>query len=179
MSVVLFLVHYNPLMSSPIHYDIGQCSLGKILVARSQRGVCCVMLGDSEKELTRELRRRFPKAEVIEEKIAMQEEMSAVVMMAERPESSINLNLDVQGTDFQKGVWKQLRNIRSGSTSTYLEIAKKLGKPRAVRAVAQACAANHIAIAIPCHRVIRSDGTLSGYRWGVERKAALLEREKK
>ncbi len=127
--------------------------------------------------LLRDLKRRFPMAKISEVDSMVQ--AKDVVKLAENPMQTFSASLDIQGTAFQKSVWNALRNIPAGTTASYLDIAKKIGKPKAVRAVAQACGANHISIAIPCHRVVRSDGALSGYRWGVERKKELLEREKR
>ena len=158
-------------------YAVGECSLGAILVAATQRGVCAISLGDDPAELTRELQDRFAQAELIGGDAEFERWMAAVIEMIERPRLSYSLPLDIQGTAFQLQVWQALREIPLGSTTTYTELAKRLQKPSAVRAVASACAANSLAVVIPCHRVVRLDGDLAGYRWGIERKRRLLQRE--
>ena len=163
--------------NASIHFAIGQCSLGAILVARSARGICAIMLGDDPDQLARDLQDQFPRAELIGADAAFEQLVALVVGFVESPQLGLALPLDVRGTAFQQRVWQALREIPAGCTASYAEIAKRIGRPAAVRAVAQACAANPLAIAIPCHRVVRSDGGLSGYRWGVERKRALLKRE--
>lgn len=160
-----------------IDFTIRHSSLGHVLVATTDKGVCCVMLDDNPEALKRELRRRFPKDELIE-KAKGGKTFSSVTDFVEKPRMNLDVPLDVRGTPFQKKVWDALRDVPLGQTATYADIAKKIGMPKAVRAVAQACGANHVALAIPCHRIIRSDGALSGYRWGINRKATLLEREK-
>ena len=160
-----------------IHFAIGQCSLGAILVARSPRGVCAIALGDDPQALARELQDRFPQARLIGGDAAFERVVAQVVGLVEAPQLGLDLPLDLRGTAFQQRVWQALRRIPAGQTLSYAELAERIGAPTAVRAVAQACGANALAVAIPCHRVVRSDGALSGYRWGVERKRALLERE--
>src|SRR5690606_15389046 len=160
-----------------IRFAIGQCSLGAILVASSDKGVCAILLGDDPAALARDLQDRFPKAELIGGDPDYERVVATVVGFVEAPGIGLDLPLDVRGTAFQERVWRALREIPPGGKATYAEIARRIGEPRAVRAVAGACAANHLAVAIPCHRVVRSDGGLSGYRWGVERKRRLLERE--
>jgi len=160
-----------------IHFAIGECSLGSILVAQSGRGVCAVLLGDDPASLARDLQDQFPKAELIGAESGYEDVVAKVIGLIESPGVGLDLPLDIRGTAFQRRVWKALGQIPVGSTASYAEIAKKIGSPTAVRAVAQACGANKLAVAIPCHRVIRNDGGLSGYRWGVDRKRALLERE--
>jgi len=162
-----------------IQFAVGQCSLGSILVAATPQGICYIMLGDDPNELVKNLRDRFPRAELFPGNHEFEETVAAVVSFVERPAAGLDLPLDVQGTAFQQRVWQKLCEIPFGKTSTYADVAKAIGRPKATRAVAQACGANPIAVAIPCHRVVRSDGSLSGYRWGVERKAKLLEREQK
>lgn len=163
--------------NTTIRFAIGQCSLGAILVAASRQGVCAIFLGDDPEALARELQDRFPKAELIGGDAGFEQWVAKVVGFVEMPRLGLDLPLDLRGTAFQQRVWQALREIPAGATASYTEIARRIGAPRAVRAVAAACAANKLAVAIPCHRVVRNDGGLSGYRWGVERKRALLERE--
>lgn len=160
-----------------IRFAIGQCSLGAILVAQSARGVCAILLGDDPDALARDLQDRFPKAQLIGGDAGFEQLVATVVGHVEAPRHGLRLPLDVRGTAFQRRVWQALCEIPAGQTVSYAQVAQRIGAPSAVRAVAQACAANALAVAIPCHRVLRSDGGLSGYRWGVERKRALLERE--
>jgi AraC family transcriptional regulator of adaptative response/methylated-DNA-[protein]-cysteine methyltransferase len=160
-----------------IRFAIGECSLGAILVARSERGVCAIFLGDDPAALARELQDRFPRANLIGGDAEFEKLVARVVGLVEVPGTRLDLPLDVRGTAFQKRVWQALRRIPAGKTVSYTELAKRIGAPKSVRAVAGACAANALAVAIPCHRVVRNDGGLSGYRWGVERKRALIERE--
>jgi AraC family transcriptional regulator, regulatory protein of adaptative response / methylated-DNA-[protein]-cysteine methyltransferase len=162
-----------------IRFAVGECSLGAILVAQSERGVCAILIGDDPGVLVRELQDRFPQAELIGGDPAFEKWIAKVVGFVEAPALGLDLPLDVRGTAFQQRVWRALRKIPSGKTVSYTELAKRIGSPKSVRAVAQACAANPLAVAIPCHRVVRSDGGLAGYRWGVERKRLLLEREAK
>lgn len=160
-----------------IRFAIGQCSLGAILVAQSARGVCAILLGDDPHVLVRDLQDRFPAAHLIGADAGFEQQVALVVGFVEAPQLGLNLPLDVRGTAFQQRVWQALRDIPAGQTASYSDIARRIGAPKAVRAVAGACAANALAVAIPCHRVVRSDGKLSGYRWGVERKRTLLARE--
>lgn len=160
-----------------IFFAIGQCSLGSILVAQSKKGVCSILIGDDPDTLVRDLQDQFPNATLIGNERGYENLIAKIVGLIEKPALGLDLPLDIRGTAFQRRVWKALRQIPPGSTSTYAEIAGKIGQPKAVRAVAQACGANSIAVAIPCHRVIRTDGSLSGYRWGVDRKRMLLQRE--
>jgi len=160
-----------------IRFAIGQCSLGAILVAATQRGICAILIGDDPQALLRDLQDRFPRADLGGGDAGFEAWMAQVVGLVEAPTISLDLPLDIRGTAFQQRVWQALRAIPPGSTATYTQIAAALGAPKAVRAVAGACAANALAVAIPCHRVVRQDGSLSGYRWGVERKRALLDRE--
>lgn len=160
-----------------IRFAVGQCSLGAILVAQSQRGICAILLGDDPDRLVRDLQDQFPKAEIIGCDDVFEQLIAQVVGFVEAPSMGLHLPLDVQGTAFQERVWRALREIPPGTTASYSEIAERIGSPKAVRAVAQACATNHIAVAIPCHRVVRRDGDLAGYRWGVDRKRELLRRE--
>lgn len=160
-----------------IRFAIGECSLGSILVAATGKGICAILLGDDPDALARDLQDRFPKAALTGGDRDFERLVSQAVGLVESPARGCDLPLDVRGTAFQQRVWQALREIPAGSRATYTEIAERIGEPKAVRAVAQACAANAIAVAIPCHRVVRRDGSLSGYRWGVERKRALLDRE--
>lgn len=160
-----------------IRFAVGQCSLGAILVAQSQRGICAILLGDDPDQLVRDLQDQFPKAEVIGCDDEFEQLIAQVVGFIEAPSIGLHLPLDVRGTAFQERVWRALREIPPGTTVSYTEIAERIGSPKAVRAVAQACTTNHIAVAIPCHRVVRRDGDLAGYRWGVDRKRELLRRE--
>lgn len=160
-----------------IRFAVGESALGAILVAQSQRGICTILLGDDPDRLVRDLQDQFPKAELIGGDGDFEQLVARVVGFVEAPGIGLNLPLDVRGTAFQQRVWQALREIPVGETASYAEIAEHIGAPKAVRAVAQACAANHIAVAIPCHRVVRRDGDISGYRWGVERKRELLRRE--
>jgi AraC family transcriptional regulator, regulatory protein of adaptative response / methylated-DNA-[protein]-cysteine methyltransferase len=162
---------------SVIRFAVGACSLGSILVAASDKGVCAIQLGDDPDALVCDLQDRFPKAQLIGADPDFEQLVARVVGFVEAPALGLDLPLDVRGTAFQQRVWQALREIPAGVTASYAEIARRIGEPKAVRAVAQACASNQIAVAIPCHRVVRNDGALSGYRWGVERKRALLERE--
>lgn len=161
-----------------IRFAISKCSLGSILVASSEKGVCAILLGDDPDELARDLHRRFPQASFIGNDREFGRVVARVIFLVERPQLGCDLPLDLRGTAFQQRVWRALRNIPPGKTATYTQIAREIGKPKAVRAVAQACAANALAIAVPCHRVLRADGNLSGYRWGVQRKRALLKMER-
>jgi AraC family transcriptional regulator of adaptative response/methylated-DNA-[protein]-cysteine methyltransferase len=159
-----------------IRFAIAESALGFVLVARSTRGLCAVLLGDSAAALGRDLRRRFPHARLLNG-AADEESLSEVVRALEDPRHACSLPLDLRGTPFQRRVWRALQGIPAGRTVSYAELARRIGAARAVRAVAQACGANALAVLVPCHRVVRSDGALSGYRWGSERKRALLARE--
>lgn len=160
-----------------IRFAVGECSLGAILVARSDKGVCAILMDDDPDALVRDLQDRFPKARLVGGDDGFEQLVARVVGLVEQPGIGLDLPLDVRGTAFQQRVWQALRDIPPGTTATYRDIARAIGQPSAVRAVAGACAANALAIAIPCHRVVRNDGSLSGYRWGVERKQALIARE--
>lgn len=160
-----------------IHFAVGECSLGSILVAKSARGVCAILLGDEPHELVHDLQDRFPRANLIGGDQDFEQLVAAVVGFVEAPSIGLNLPLDIRGTAFQQRVWKALREIPAGKTASYAEIAERIGAPKAVRAIAQACAGNTLAVAIPCHRVIRNNGEIGGYRWGVERKRKLLKKE--
>jgi AraC family transcriptional regulator of adaptative response/methylated-DNA-[protein]-cysteine methyltransferase len=160
-----------------IRFALGECSLGSILVASTEKGVCAIALGDDPDALVRDLQDRFPKAQLIGGDSDFEQLVARVVGYVETPSLGLDLPLDVRGTAFQQRVWQALQEIPAGKTASYAQVAARVGSPKAVRAVAQACASNAIALVIPCHRVIRNDGALSGYRWGVERKRVLLERE--
>lgn len=161
-----------------IMFAIAQSALGALLVARSARGVCAISLGDDPEPLLRELQERFPRAQLVGGDAGFEQLVAQVVGFVEAPQLGLDLPLDIRGTAFQQRVWEALCKVPAGETVSYAEIAARVGNPKSVRAVAQACAANRLAVAIPCHRVVRSDGALSGYRWGVERKQALLARER-
>ncbi|MBC7883703.1 MAG: bifunctional DNA-binding transcriptional regulator/O6-methylguanine-DNA methyltransferase Ada [Anaerolineae bacterium] len=160
-----------------IQFAIARSFLGWVMVAATERGICAIDFGDTPEALTAGLKLRFPKAQLREPDLNFSDWVAQVIALIETPKRGLDLPLDIQGTAFQQRVWKALQSIPSGSTMSYSEVAKQIDSPSAVRAVATACAANTLAVAIPCHRVVRSNGELSGYRWGVERKRALLERE--
>lgn len=160
-----------------IVFALSKCSLGHVLVARSDIGICSIALGHNPEMLTHELEARFPNAARSEDDGDFAALIARVVELIESPDREFDLPLDIRGTAFQQRVWQELRKIAVGETATYTQIAQRIDAPKAVRAVAGACAANTIAVVIPCHRVVKSDGALSGYRWGVERKRALLDKE--
>lgn len=160
-----------------IRFAVGQCSLGAILVAQSRKGICAILLGDDPEQIVRDLQDQFPKARLIGGDQDFEQLVAQVVGFVEAPSLGLNLPLDIRGTVFQERVWRILREIPPGATVSYAEVAERMGRPRAVRAVAQACGANKIAVAIPCHRVVRRDGDISGYRWGIGRKRELRARE--
>src|SRR6516225_2629428 len=160
-----------------IRFAVGECWLGSILVAATDKGVCAIEFGDDPDVLVRALQDRFPKAQLVGGDHTFEQLVAKVVGFIEAPAQGLDLPLDIRGTAFQKRVWNAIRDIPPGATASYAELARRIGRPSASRAVAQACASNTIAVAIPCHRVVRRDGGLSGYRWGVERKEALLTRE--
>lgn len=161
-----------------IRFAVGACSLGAILVAATGQGICAILMGDDPEQLVRDLQDRFPRAQLLGGDADFEALVAQVVGFVEAPRIGLDLPLDVRGTAFQRRVWEALRAIPAGETVSYTELARRIGAPAAVRAVAGACAANPVAVAIPCHRVVRNDGALSGYRWGIERKAALIAREK-
>ena len=164
--------------NASIHFAIAQCSLGAVLVACSERGVCAILLGDEPQALLDDLHLRFPKAHLVGADAAFEQVVAKVLSFIETPKSGLDLPLDIRGTAFQQRVWQALGKIEPGTTASYAQVAASIGAPNAVRAVAGACAANALAVAIPCHRVVRTDGGLSGYRWGVERKRTRLDRER-
>ena len=157
---------------------VASTSLGKILVAATSKGLCAIEFADNKQELRRRLRERFPHAE-LKDSEDFEAWLAEVVALVDAPSQPLSLPLDIQGTAFQRRVWEALRRIPAGTTTTYSEVAKQIGQPTAARAVAGACAANRLAVVVPCHRVIRSDGNMGGYRWGIQRKEALLAEEKK
>ena len=163
--------------AAPVRYMIGECWLGAVLVATSGRGICAILLGDDRAAMRRELALRFPAAEAIDGDRFLEALMARVVDFVDVPGRALDFPLDPQGTEFELKVWQALREIPAGTTATYSAIAEKVGAPKRAYDVGAACAANMIAVAIPCHRVVRKDGTLAGYRWGVNRKRALLARE--
>ena len=160
-----------------IRFAVGRCSLGALLVARSGRGLCAILLGDEPQPLVAELERRYPGAIDAGHEPDLADALTRVATLVENPAAELGLPLDLRGSDFMQEVWQALRDIPAGTTASYGEVARRIGAPASARAVARACAVNPLAVAIPCHRVVRADGGLSGYRWGVERKRELLARE--
>jgi methylated-DNA-[protein]-cysteine S-methyltransferase/AraC family transcriptional regulator of adaptative response/methylated-DNA-[protein]-cysteine methyltransferase len=163
--------------SEEIVFATGESNLGTVLVARSARGICAILIGSAAAQLTADLAERFAKDTLVPNGRKLDGDLEKILRFIETPAPGLDLELDSRGTPFQRRVWDALCAIPTGRTVTYAALARRIGEPTAARAVANACAANAIALAIPCHRVVRSDGTLSGYRWGVERKRALLARE--
>jgi AraC family transcriptional regulator of adaptative response/methylated-DNA-[protein]-cysteine methyltransferase len=164
-------------IGAEIRFAVAACSLGSIIVAASDRGVCFIAMGDDAKALVKNLHDRFPKARISAGGKPFERTVAQVIRFVEKPRLGLNLPLDIRGTAFQRRVWQALTEIPPGATANYAQIAQRIGAPKSMRAVAGACGANPLAVVVPCHRVIRSDGSLSGYRWGVERKRALLKRE--
>jgi AraC family transcriptional regulator of adaptative response/methylated-DNA-[protein]-cysteine methyltransferase len=164
-------------LGQTLRYAIAESSLGLTLVAASEKGVCAIFFGDDRPALRRDLERQFPNARLVEGDGSFAELTAKVVAFVDDPAKELDLPLDVRGTAFQHRVWDALRRIPAGSTASYAEVARGIGAPKAVRAVARACATNAIAVAIPCHRVVGSDGSLTGYRGGIERKRKLLAKE--
>jgi AraC family transcriptional regulator of adaptative response/methylated-DNA-[protein]-cysteine methyltransferase len=160
-----------------IRFAVAECSLGSILVARSEKGICAILLGDDPAALVRDFQDAFPRASLIGGDRAFERTIARVIGFVEKPALGLDLPLDIRGTAFQQRVWQALRQVPAGTTVSYAELGRRIGAASSARAVAHACATNTIAVAIPCHRVVRTDGSLSGYRWGVERKRRLLERE--
>ncbi len=163
-----------------IRYAIGRCSLGTLLIAATENGVCSILLGNDSREVLQDLSSRFPKANLRESNAELSNPLQAIAGFIDSPTKLpvTNLSFDLHGTAFQQTVWKELQRIPSGQTISYAELAERIGNPGAVRAVATACASNPLAVLIPCHRVIGSDGRLAGYRWGLERKQSLLRMER-
>jgi AraC family transcriptional regulator of adaptative response/methylated-DNA-[protein]-cysteine methyltransferase len=160
-----------------IMFAVGECSLGSILVARSSKGICAILFGDDPDRLVVDIQKQFPKAKFVGGNATFERTVAEVVGLVEQPNKASHLPLDLRGTAFQRLVWNALRQLRPGETISYSELAARIGMPKAARAVANACGSNSLAVAIPCHRVIRKDGDASGYRWGAERKTELLRRE--
>ncbi len=160
-----------------LFYASVECELGQVLLARSAEGVCAILIGDDHEELEADLARRYPKATLVANKAMVQEDLAKVIRFVAKPAEGLDLGLDMRGTSIQRRVWEKLRAIPVGRTVTYLELARWLAAPTAARAIGAACAANPIALAIPCHRVVRSDGGLAGYRWSIDRKRELLKKE--
>ncbi|WP_454851086.1 methylated-DNA--[protein]-cysteine S-methyltransferase [Rhizobium binxianense] len=158
-------------------YATGGCALGRVLVARSAKGVCAILIGAGDDELKADLAARFPHATLVEDEAALHDDLAKVIRFMENPAEGLDLMLDMRGTPFQRRVWEQLRAIPVGKTVTYMDLARRIGPLTSPRAVGAACAANPIALAVPCHRVVRSDGDLAGYRWGIERKRELIRKE--
>jgi AraC family transcriptional regulator of adaptative response/methylated-DNA-[protein]-cysteine methyltransferase len=165
--------------AAEIRFAVGECSLGSILVAQTRKGVCAILMGDDPDALVRDLQDRFPRATLLGGDAAFEGIIAKVIGFVESPSFGLDLPLDVRGTAFEQRVWQALRKIPAGSTASYAEIAARIGAPNGARAVARACGANALAVAIPCHRVVRTDGSVSGYRWGVARKASLLAKERR
>jgi len=160
-----------------LFYAVADCDLGKVMVARSAKGVCSILFADSTDELVADLANRFPQAMLVAGDAAVKDDLARVLRYIEKPAEGLQLTLDMRGTPFQRRVWEKLKAISAGRTVSYIELARWLSPLANPRAIARACAANPIALAIPCHRVVRSDGDLAGYRWGIERKRALIEKE--
>lgn len=160
-----------------IRFAVGESALGSLLVAQSDRGVCAILLGDDPDALARDLQSRFPSASLIGGDADFQQLLAEVVRFVENPKVGLDVPLDIRGTAFEQRVWHALREIPAGSTASYSDIANRIGSPSSAKDVGEACAANLLAVAIPCHRVVRKNGGLAGYRWGVHRKRALLEKE--
>jgi O-6-methylguanine DNA methyltransferase len=160
-----------------LSYAIGECALGKVLVARSVKGVCAILLGANHDELEADLAGRFPQAMLVANGAVVHNDLAKVLRFVDKPAEGLRLTLDIRGTPLQRRVWEKLRAIAVGRTVTYMELARWVGPLTSARVIAGACAANPIALAIPCHRVVRSNGDLAGYRWGIERKRELLRKE--
>jgi AraC family transcriptional regulator of adaptative response/methylated-DNA-[protein]-cysteine methyltransferase len=160
-----------------ISYATEESALGRVLVARSVSGVCAILIGADDDELVTDLAARFPEAKLVVNEAVVQDDLAKTIRFVDQPTEGLDLPLDLRGTPFQRRVWEALRTIPVGTTVTYGELANSIGAPNAVRAVAGACAANPIALAVPCHRVVGSDGDLTGYYWGVERKRELIKKE--
>jgi AraC family transcriptional regulator of adaptative response/methylated-DNA-[protein]-cysteine methyltransferase len=160
-----------------LSHAAGDSAFGRVLVARSISGVCAILIGADDNELVTDLAARFPEAKLVVNEAVVQDDLAKVTRFVDKPTEGLDLPLDLRGTPFQRRVWEALRTIPVGTTVTYSELANSIGAPNAVRAVAGACAANPIALAVPCHRVVGNDGDLTGYYWGVERKRELIKKE--
>ncbi|KRD68192.1 methylated-DNA--[protein]-cysteine S-methyltransferase [Ensifer sp. Root278] len=171
------LQHSPSTTAGVLSYAVADCELSKVLVARSAKGVCSILLGDSAEELTADLANRFPKSTLVASEAVVKNDVAKVLRYIAKPSGGLQLTLDMRGTPFQRRVWEKLKAIAVGRTVSYMELARWIGPFANPRAVAGACAANPIALAIPCHRVVRTDGDLAGYRWGLERKRTLIEKE--
>ena len=169
--------YQNGAQGMVIQYALGRSFLGPVIVAATDKGICAIEFGTSSQALVDQLRQRFPKADIKKGRDDFNRLVQTVTSFIESPSQGLNLPLDIQGTAFQRRVWKALQNIPAGTTATYSDLAEQIGQPKAARAVANACAANKIAVAVPCHRVIRRDGNLGGYKWGLDRKQELLKKE--
>ena len=165
-------------MDRQILFSTGECVLGAVLVARSGRGVCAILLGDDARELERDLRARFPQDDLQESTTELAPLLTNVRIFLKAPRTGLDVPLDLRGTDLEQRVWQALREIPPGTTQTYSDVARSLDGAASAKEVGEACAANPLAVAVPCHRVLRKDGSLGGYRWGLRRKRALLERER-
>jgi AraC family transcriptional regulator, regulatory protein of adaptative response / methylated-DNA-[protein]-cysteine methyltransferase len=160
-----------------LSYATSRCALGEVLVARSSKGVCAVLIGDTDEELEADLAARFPQSTLVANDIVVREDLAKVTRFMEQPAVGLDITLDMRGTPFQRRVWEKLRAVSVGRTVTYMEVAKSISPLASPRAVAGACAVNPIALAIPCHRVVRGNGDLAGYRWGIERKREIIKKE--
>jgi AraC family transcriptional regulator of adaptative response/methylated-DNA-[protein]-cysteine methyltransferase len=160
-----------------IHYKTGKCAFGFILIAYSEKGICAILIHNDDMPLIADLQKRFPKATLIEDESDYKHWLAQMIDFITSPKKGLKLPLDIRGTEFQQRVWQILQTIPLGTTASYTDIATQLGDPKAVRAIARACAANPIALLVPCHRVVRRDGGISGYRWGVDNKRTLIARE--
>lgn len=167
----------NTAARDKIRYAIGKTALGAVLVACGAVGVCAILMGSDADDLTIDLAKRFPSCRLVPDKLKLNEDLSKIIRFINAPKRELDVKVEMHGTPFQCRVWTALRGVPIGSTVTYSELARRIGDPNAVRAVANACASNNLALAVPCHRVVRSDGGLANYRWGVERKRALIAKE--
>jgi AraC family transcriptional regulator, regulatory protein of adaptative response / methylated-DNA-[protein]-cysteine methyltransferase len=160
-----------------LSYATGECALGRVLVARGVDGVCAILIGAEHDEVEADLAARFPQAMLVVNEAVVHDDLAKVIRFVDNPAAGLNLTLDMRGTPLHRRVWEKLRAIPVGRTVTYTELARWISPLTSARVVAGACAANLIALAIPCHRVVRSDGDLAGYRWGIERKRELIRKE--
>lgn len=165
------------LPTSAIHYAIGQCQHGALLIAKDTSGICAIFIADHPDDLRADIKAAFPKSRLIDATVALRSELAQVTQFVDEPNAMVQLDLSIGGSPFQQRVWTALARIPAGATRSYTQVAIEIGAPNAVRAVASACAANLLAVAVPCHRVVRSNGAISGYRWGRKVKEGLLARE--